>query len=49
MRSKAFYYAKMKLSPIFALIAETWAQEATDSTDLSLDELFESAINDVAR
>jgi len=39
----------MKLSPIFALIAETWAQEATTTTDLSLDELFESAINDVAR
>ena len=46
---QTFNYAKMKLSPIFALIAETWAQEAPSTTDLSLDELFESAINEVAR
>ena len=38
----------MKLSPIFALIAETWAQEAT-TTGSELDELFAEAVNDVGR
>jgi len=39
----------MKLSPIFALIAETWAQEATATTGSELDELFAEAVNDVGR
>jgi len=42
----------MKLSPIVALIAETWAQgvaEAGALTDTNLDELFAEAVNDVGR